>query len=1394
MILTASMGGVHVCRDQLHIVITMSPIGDAMRVRIQKFPSIINCCTIDWFETWPEDALEAISTRLLTGEDLSENERKASTEMCLYFHSSTQNLSERFAIRLKRYAYITPSLYLEAINTFKFLLSTKKCKILNERNKYLVGISQLEIAGQQVNAMQEQLQALEPKLRVTAESVAEQITKIQVDGDNVAEQRSNVKNDEETALEQARLVSEIKEECDAKLSEVLPILNQALAALTTLTPTDISFVRTMKNPPIGVKIVLEAVCILKDVKADRVPSTSSAGIIDDYWGPSKRILADIKFVDSLLNFDKDNISPQTIRKLQEKILNNDNFEPDKIKHVSTACEALCRWVIALTKYDAVIKSFAPKKMALTEAENRYKIEGNLKEIQSILAEQQIQHQNLKFQYEWCTQRLQRAQELMLVLGGEKFRWISAAELLTEKYNTLTGDILICSGLIAYLGPFTAEFRSQQIENWVKKCLTCSIKCNSNFLFNNVLGEPIMLRTWAIQGLPAGTFSIENAILIENSRRWPLIIDPQGQANKWIKNKEKTSKLCIIRPGQADSTRILENALQFGLPVLLENVLEDLDPMLESILLKQTFKQSGASCIKLGDTIIEYNVNFRFFITTKLSNPHYLPETTARVVLINFMITAHGLQDQLLSITVSKERPDLEADRNALIIQEDESSRSLFDSEKKILDILSTVESILEDESSVKTLCSAKLLVNEIKEKQGLAVLTEGQINIAREAYNSIARHASNLFFTIVDLAHINPMYQYSLGWFFTLYASSIDHTEKVEDLTSRIEDLQAHFTYSLYKNVCRSLFEKDKLLFSLTLYINLSKAKNEVRINEWMFLLTGNVGLHNEICNPTNWFPEHKWDEIVRLSSLQDFSNLAKDFQERPEEWKAFFESTDPNIETLPDPWGNLGKFQKLLLIRAFHPDKLIPYIRTFIAGELGKNFIEPPPFSLKASFGDSTCSTPLIFMTTPGTDPTATLLAFADEQGFEKSKFLVLSLGQGQTPVALKLIEDASKLGSWILLQNCHLATSFMPTLEKVCDNLKPDSIHPDFRLWLTSCTSTYFPISVLQNGIKMVDEPPKHLRLNILRSLNNKSHCDLDLNEFSNSSTSFNKLLFSLCIFHAVVQERRNYGPIGWNIPYEFNEKDLEISLVELKLFFDEHGKINLEALYYIIGECNYGGRVTDDWDRRTLKTLLKKFCAPEILDERKIFYYDKSDIYFLPNEQKHEKYVEYAENLPAATPAFFFGLNQNADIVRAQEETELLLSDVVLTQERSDLWEQRVQQKCQKLFIERISKEFPENFFLPHPKVSLIFVKDSISVKEGGQCQSKEQFIIITSTTILQKLPSHFNLDEVAVKFPISYTNIMNTVLVHEMERFNNLLVHIRKTLIKLMNAVKVVTLLK
>merc|ERR1711865_206114 len=296
------------------------------------------------------------------------------------------------------------------------------------------------------------------------------------------------------------------------------------------------------------------------------------------------------------------------------------------------------------------------------------------------------------------------------------------------------------------------------------------------------------------------------------------------------------------------------------------------------------------------------------------------------------------------------------------------------------------------------------------------------------------------------------------------------------------------------------------------------------------------------------------------------------------------------------------------------------------------------------------------------------------------------------------------------------------------------------EFRLWLTSMPSKAFPTSVLQNGVKMTKEPPKGVRANLNQSFFKLSDAALDRTK---DSRQWRKLLFGLCFFHANIIERKKFGPLGWNIPYAFNDTDLDISQSQLELFLDEYEEVPYAVLRHMTSVVNYGGRVTDDKDMRTSEVILEAFFNPNIMDDD--YAFSKSGVYtsFKYNDDSpYESYVEYINSLPINPDPEVFGMHDNANITCAQSETY-------------------------------------ENFD--------IILSLQPRVASGGG-KSREDLIGDSAADIESRIRALFNVQTISMMYPVTYDESMNTVLVQELQKFNRLLAVMKSSLFTVQKALK------
>ncbi|XP_053711973.1 dynein axonemal heavy chain 6-like isoform X3 [Synchiropus splendidus] len=1375
-------------REKMHIVLCMSPVGDAFRARCRMFPSLVNCCTIDWFVQWPREALLSVSNAFFLNVDFGTEELKKSfSTLCVEIHVSVSVMADRFYEELRRRYYTTPTSYLELINLYLSMLEQKREELVLARDRVKNGLMKLLETNDLVDTMKEELSALEPILKKKSSDVDALMKKLAADQEKADEVRNIVKEDEAIAKVKAEDTQAMADDAQKDLDEAMPALEGANQALNSLDKADISEIKVFTKPPDLVMTVMEAVCILLSCKL--VPpfsviflsETSSIPCVcldRPDWPSAKQLLADANFVKRLMEYDKDNIKPQILAKLK-KYINNPDFVPEKVEKVSKACKSMCMWVRAMDLYSGVVKEVAPKKEKLAKAQEELAITmATLREKQQKLLEVENQIKALQDQFnnsldekdnlvqtmDLTQARLTRAGKLTAALGNEQVRWEESIAKYEQEIINVVGNVFIGAACVAYYGAFTSHYRQLLIDQWIILCQELNIPISANFSLINILGDPFVIRQWNTEGLPHDVVSKENGILVTEGRRWPLMIDPQDQANRWIRSKEAKHGLKVIKLTDPSFLRTLENGIRMGTPVLLEEIKETLDPVLEPILLKQTFMSCGRMLIRLGDSDIDYDKNFRFYMTTKLANPHYLPEVCIKVTIINFTVTKSGLEDQLLSDVVRLESPHLEEQRNELIVRINADRNQLKDIEDRILKLLFTSEgNILDNEELTQTLQESKVTSEAIKERLREAESTEEMINTARERYRPVATRGSVLYFVIASLSEIDPMYQFSLKYFKQLFNTTIETSEPNDVLEERLQILLDQILLNSYINVSRGLFEQHKLIYSFMLCVDIMKQREEISEAEWQHFLSAAASLEKEYPERPDvpWLSDLDWRMCCELEdALPCFKGFCKEITKthihitlgrfeaslNPKEWQDYVSELPPLGEAKGNEicghWNErLGAFQKLVIIKSFMEEKVVFASTEFVIVSIGKQFVEQPPIDLANLYNDMCPSTPLVFILSTGSDPMGAFQRFAKERGVLE-RVESISLGQGQGPIAEKMIVAALLSGNWVFLQNCHLAVSWMLAMEELIKTFTEPgtSIHENFRLFLSSMPTKVFPVTVLQNSVKVTNEPPKGLRANMRRAF---AEITNDYYEEHVLHRQWRKIVFGICFFHAIIQERKKFGPLGWNIRYEFNDSDRECALLNLSLYCKD-GSIPWDALIYITGEITYGGRVTDSWDQRCLRTVLKGFFSPPTLEPG--YAFSPSGTYYAPDTDELAECRDYIESLPIIDDPEVFGMHENANLAFQRQETQTIINTIVDINPRS-------------------------------------------SAQHGAK--SNDEIVCELAQSILSKVVERLDMDKATdalfVKDKNGRLNSLTIVLGQEVDRFNNLLKVLRISLITLQKAI-------
>jgi dynein heavy chain len=263
------------------------------------FPSLVNCCTIDWFTEWPEQALRSVAYFFLNAVDLEQKIKDGVVDVCVDMQQRVVNLSKRFVSEMGRNYYVTPTSYLELINTFKNLLNVQRQEVFDAKARYDNGLQKLKETADQVNEMQVYLEALQPKLKEATIETDALIVRVSADRIVANEQSVLVEAEAKLCNIQATEAKTLKDSCEAGLAEAIPALQAAERALNSLDKSDIVEMKAMKKPSMAIKSVMAACCIMLGVAPDKKVKDGDPRI-DPYWGPAtKELLNDPKFLGRL---------------------------------------------------------------------------------------------------------------------------------------------------------------------------------------------------------------------------------------------------------------------------------------------------------------------------------------------------------------------------------------------------------------------------------------------------------------------------------------------------------------------------------------------------------------------------------------------------------------------------------------------------------------------------------------------------------------------------------------------------------------------------------------------------------------------------------------------------------------------------------------------------------------------------------------------------------------------------------------------------------------------------------------------------------------------------------------------------------------------------------------
>jgi dynein heavy chain len=1286
------------------------------------------------------DAFEELKTK-------KEIREKELPEWMANVHSQVDEACDAYLAQMRKTVYVTPKSYLFFLKSFKKLYATEMNKLLIAEKNYAAGLQKIKEGSEKVAEQEKELNVKSEEIKAKQVVVGEMVKDITIKRTAAKKKEAEVTAEKKKVEAEAAKIKIDKDECEAQLKEAMPALQRAEDAANKIDAQTIADWKTLlrsADPTATAKYLIEAMSILlygkirndieyaKDVKATK-KDTEGVTLINSSWNICKDLLGNPSLKSMLLlraNKANSGLINDEILELVEpyiELLPDGKFlSVANIIATSKGNEKLREWIYQIYLFSVNTKIIKPKQAALEIQENLLnealeklrvsqkkldELELQLKSLEETLNSKQAEADQLEAIFKEQDKKIKKAKGLISSLQDEKTRWNEGAETLNQKKVELVGNAGFATAFISYCGPFSSIFRDKIAKDrFIKLLIEQKIPFSPNVYEGLVsfLVDEAKVGQWNLDGLPKDNLSIQNGIMVEASERYPLLIDPQGQGAFWIKNmyrgpsKDGTrNRVTICNPSEERKIKEgLKYCLEEGEVFILEGITGEVDPFFDPVLEKQYTKSNKGFRITLaGEDPLDFNTKFKLFITCKLGAPKFTPELSAKTTIIDFTVTQGGLEQQLLSEVLSKEQAALEEMLNTLNKKVTENKRVLLNLDQDLLKKLNESQgNLLDDEDLLDILKNTKTQSKEIKVQMKEAEEKTEEIGKKREIYRPVSIRGAVMYFCMIEIANVNWMYNSSLNQFVKLYLSSIENSKDRENPNQgkkRVEEIESYLTLEVFQYVNRGLFSSHKITFLLMVCFKIMITAGEMtEADVGMFLKVGSGVDKSTKQKPTGIksVTEGIWLNILDISTHHFCGQSSAFFKQLPDKmianqqaWEDWFGKNDPERYPIPDYADEIkadknASFIKFCLIRSLKPDRTIVAANEYVEAVLkDRRFIETPAEDISTLVNKSSDREPILYLLSEGADPTSSIQAYALKH---KKIVTSVSLGEGQGEKAYNLIKEYMPLGNWILLQNCHLGIDFMEQLDQnLSDPEFLKEVNPEFRIWMSCEPTDVFPLGLLQKSLKVTNEPPKGLKAGLRKTF--KTIVTPDFLE-KIEHTAWRSLCYVVSFLHSLMQERRKFGAIGWCIPYEFNDSDLEASLAYIEKYLNQlisaqgggaaNQTINIDFLVINTQVCDiqYGGKVSDNVDREILKAYGDKYFKNAISNPTSEFALAVMNAgtnherkYTLPNGQEHAVYVkQIEETIDVVDSSEIFGMSVYADIACRNKETKELVDTLTDT----------------------------------------------------------------------------------------------------------------------------------